>query len=89
MKTMKNTITAILLCITTLTLAQEEVNVTIAGKITNLNSDTLIVKTVWGDNYHTIPLDKDGSFKSTFDIETGYYRLNDLKESTTVYLGKD
>jgi thiol-disulfide isomerase/thioredoxin len=89
MKNMKNTITAILLCITTLTLAQEEVTVTIAGKITNPNSDTLIVKTVWGDNYHTIPLDKDGSFKSTFDIETGYYRLNDLKESITVYFGKD
>ncbi len=53
---MKNTITAILLCITTLTLAQEEVNVTIAGKITNPNSDQLIVKTVWGDNYPTIPI---------------------------------
>ncbi len=57
---MKNTITAILLCITTLTLAQEEVNVTIAGKITNPNSDTLIIEDGWGDLFQLITLDKNG-----------------------------
>jgi thiol-disulfide isomerase/thioredoxin len=86
MKNMKNTLTAILLCITTLTLAQEEVTVTIAGKITNPNSDSAYIMDGWGEIYQIIELDEAHSFKSTFSIEKGYYRFNDGNEATGIFL---
>jgi thiol-disulfide isomerase/thioredoxin len=83
---MKNTITAILLCITTLTMAQKEVTVTIAGKITNPNSDSAYIMDGWGQIYQIIELDEVHSFKNTFTIEKGYYRFNDGNEATGIFL---
>jgi len=68
--------------------AQDNVTVNLSGKITNPNSDTLLIKDGWGEQYHLITLTEDGSFSTEFDIPSGYYRINDLHESTTVYFGK-
>lgn len=86
----KNYLLLSIICLfTLLASAQDNVTVNLSGKITNPNSDTLLIKDGWGEQYHLITLTKDGSFSTEFDIPSGYYRINDLHESTTVYFGKD
>ncbi|UMB52946.1 TlpA family protein disulfide reductase [Lutibacter sp. A64] len=58
--------------------------VTLAGTITNPNSDSLIVaqRTI----LKTIKVSEDGTFSDTLKVKEGNYVLFDGKEQTTVYL---
>ena len=58
--------------------------VTLAGTITNPNSDSLIVaqRTI----LKTIKVNEDGTFSDTLKVKDGNYVLFDGKEQTTVYL---
>jgi len=86
----KNYLLMSIICLfTLLASAQDNVTVKLSGKITNPNSDTLLIKDGWGEQYHLITLKEDGTFSSEFIISSGYYRVNDLSESTTIYLGED
>lgn len=58
--------------------------VTLSGKITDKNSDSLIIST--NEYRKNIKVDEDGTFSDTLKIETGRYRLTDGKKSTTIYL---
>ncbi len=58
--------------------------VTLKGKITNQNSDSLIVRSRTYSK--TIKVSPDGSFSDTLKLETGSYNLFDGSESTTIYL---
>jgi len=58
--------------------------VTFSGKITDKNSDSLIVTS---QKYHKrISVNSDGTFSDTLKIETGKYRLFDGRKRTTIYL---
>ena len=58
--------------------------VTLNGKITNQNSDSLIVRSRTYSK--TINVSPDGTFSDTLKVETGSYNLFDGSESTTIYL---
>ena len=58
--------------------------VTFSGKITNPNSDSLVIQS--RKFKKVIHLKEDGSFKDTLKIEPGMYFLFDGKESTQLYL---
>ncbi len=58
--------------------------VTLSGKITNKNSDSLLVRSRTYSK--TISVEEDGSFKDTLKLETGMYNLFDGEESTMVFL---
>jgi len=58
--------------------------VILKGKITNQNSDSLIVRSRTYSK--TIKVGPDGSFSDTLKVETGSYNLFDGSESTTIYL---
>lgn len=58
--------------------------VTLSGKITEKNSDSLAVVTRGFSK--TIKVNEDGTFKDTLKVETGLYTLYDGKESTSVFL---
>ena len=80
-----------IICLLTIALLTASVKVaaqkncmTLSGKITNKNSDSLMVAS---RNYiKKIKVDKDGVFTDTLNIARGYYNLSDGKESTTVFL---
>ncbi|MGY0392345.1 TlpA family protein disulfide reductase [Bizionia sp. KMM 8389] len=57
---------------------------TLSGKITNKNSDSLVVRT--RDYSKTIAVNEDGSFNDTLKVKTGVYNLYDGSESTSVFL---
>lgn len=57
-----------------------------SGKIENPNSDTLNILNRNREVVKSIVLNKDFTFRDTLDIEEGYYRLNDGKEGTQIYL---
>jgi len=57
---------------------------TLSGKITNKNSDNIIVRT---PSYtKEITVKEDGTFSDTLKIESGVYNFFDGKESTNIYL---
>lgn len=56
----------------------------LSGKITAKNSDSLIIRSRKFSK--KITLNDDGFFADTLKIEKGYYNLYDGKESTTIYL---
>ena len=58
--------------------------VTFSGKITNPNSDSIVLRTP--DYSKTIKVNKDGSFSDTLKVEPGIYNLYDGAESTSVFL---
>ena len=58
--------------------------VTLSGRITNQNSDSLIV--AQRGIIKTIKVDKDGSFLDTLKVESGNYILFDGKEQAALYL---
>ncbi len=58
--------------------------VSISGKITNKNSDSLVLRSRTFSK--TIPVNADGTFKDTLKVETGVYNLFDGNESTNVFL---
>lgn len=87
---MKNLIlTHILVALTLCGLAQDKTTVKLSGKIINPSSDTILIEDGWGEQFHITTLAKDGTFSTEFKIETGYYYLSDLNESTTIYLGEN
>lgn len=59
--------------------------VTLSGKITNQNSDSLVV--INRNSYHkVIKLNADGTFKDTLKVNPGLYLLHDGNESATLFL---
>jgi len=58
--------------------------VTLSGKITNQNSDSLVVRSrIYSKK---IDVNKDGTFSDTLKVETGNYSIFDGGESTSLYL---
>ena len=60
--------------------------VTLSGKITNKNSDSLIIRTSYSPYTKTITVNPDGTFSDTLKVETGIYNLYDGSESTNLFL---
>lgn len=58
--------------------------VTLSGKITNQNSDSLVVRTRGYSK--TIKVNEDGTFSDTLKVEAGMYNIYDGNESTNAYL---
>jgi len=58
--------------------------VTFSGKITNQNSDSLIVRSRTFSK--KIMVNPDGTFSDTLKVETGNYNVYDGTEGTTIYL---
>ncbi len=58
--------------------------VTLSGKITDKNSDSLMVRT--RKYSKTIKVNEDGTFKDTLKVETGLYALYDGNEVTYAFL---
>lgn len=57
---------------------------TLSGKITDKNSDSIIIRT---RNYSkTIEVNEDGSFRDTLKVEPGIFNFFDGKESTYLFL---
>ncbi|WP_248722905.1 TlpA disulfide reductase family protein [Seonamhaeicola sp. ML3] len=61
---------------------------TLSGKITNRNSDSLIIRSYNGFS-KTLKVNQDGSFSDTLKVEPGVYNLFDGKESTFLFLEND
>ena len=57
---------------------------TLSGKITEKNSDSLVVRS--SKFTKKIRLNENGVFSDTLKVEKGYYNLFDGKEQTSVYL---
>ena len=57
---------------------------TISGKITNQNSDSLVIRKQAYSK--TIQVADDGSFKDTLKVEPGVYTLYDGREATSLFL---
>lgn len=58
--------------------------VTLSGKITNKNSDSVVIRT--REYSKTIHVNEDGTFSDTLKIETGIYNFYDGNESTSIFL---
>ena len=58
--------------------------VTFSGKITNKNSDSLVVRA--RDYSKTIQVNNDGTFSDTLKVDAGIYNLFDGAESTSIFL---
>jgi len=59
--------------------------VTFSGKITNKNSDSLIIRSRTFSK--KINVNENGTFSDTLKVEKGAFNLFDGSESTTIYLG--
>ena len=60
--------------------------VSFSGKITNKNSDSLVISNPQLKYSKVIKLDNKGMFKDTLNIKSAFYRLFDGQEATTLYL---
>ncbi|MDY0780825.1 TlpA disulfide reductase family protein [Tenacibaculum sp. IB213877] len=60
--------------------------VTFSGKVTNQNSDSLVVSNPQVGFKKVIKLDETGAFKDTMKVENGFFSVFDGKEYATVYL---
>ncbi|MCF2875535.1 MULTISPECIES: TlpA family protein disulfide reductase [unclassified Tenacibaculum] len=60
--------------------------VTFSGKITNKNSDSILISNPQLKFNRTIKVDDQGIFKDTMNVEDGFYRLFDGKKATALYL---
>lgn len=58
--------------------------VTLSGKITNQNSDSIVVRSRTYSK--TLTVNSDGTFKDTLKVEPGLYNFYDGSESTTLFL---
>ena len=74
-----------LLSVVILSCGEQPVNyATISGKITNQNSDSLVIRK---QSYSkTIQVGEDGTFKDTLNVEPGVYTLYDGTEATSLFL---
>lgn len=59
--------------------------VTFSGKITNKNSDSLLIRSNERPFYKVIKVNEDGSFKDTLSVEPGIYNLFDGGEYTNLF----
>ncbi|WNW01476.1 TlpA family protein disulfide reductase [Tenacibaculum sp. HL-MS23] len=60
--------------------------VTFSGKITNQNSDSIVISNPQLKFSRVIKVNENGAFKDTMNLKDGFYRLFDGQESTTLYL---
>ncbi|WP_275315428.1 TlpA family protein disulfide reductase [Tenacibaculum bernardetii] len=60
--------------------------VTFSGKITNQNSDSIVISNPQLKFSRVIKVNENGAFKDTLNLKDGFYRLFDGQESTTLYL---
>jgi thiol-disulfide isomerase/thioredoxin len=76
----------LLLCAISIVACKQEPKdyVTFSGKITNKNSDSLLLRTRTFSK--TIKVNDDGTFKDTLKVEPGVYNFFDGTESTSVFL---
>ncbi|WP_298365075.1 redoxin family protein [uncultured Lutibacter sp.] len=83
---MKKIIYLVAIAITILSCKEEAPKdyVTFTGTITNMNSDSLIIRSRTFSK--KINVNKDGTFSDTLKINEGTYNLFDGKESTSIYL---
>ena len=58
--------------------------VTLSGKITDQNSDSIVVRS--REYSKTIKVNSDGTFKDTLKVETGVYNFTDGSESSSIFL---
>jgi thiol-disulfide isomerase/thioredoxin len=65
-------------------ISAQDKHMTLSGKITNKNSDSLLVRSRKFSK--KINVNADGFFSDTLKIKKGYYSLFDGKEQTAVYL---
>jgi len=75
------------IAITMVSCKKEQNNfVSFSGKITNKNSDSIIISNPQLKFNRVIKVDENGAFKDTMNLKDGFYRVFDGKESTTLYL---
>ncbi len=60
--------------------------VTFSGKITNKNSDSVVISNPQFKFNRVIKVDENGMFKDTMNLKDGFYRLFDGGEYATLYL---
>ncbi len=60
--------------------------VTFSGKITNKNSDSVVISNPQFKFKRVIKVDENGMFKDTMNVKDGFYRLFDGGEYATLYL---
>ena len=60
--------------------------VTFSGKITNKNSDSIVISNPQLKFNRVIKLDENGMFKDTMNVKKAFYRLFDGTEGTSLYL---
>ncbi|WP_428741397.1 TlpA family protein disulfide reductase [Tenacibaculum sp.] len=60
--------------------------VTFSGKITNKNSDSVVISNPQFQFNRVIKVDENGMFKDTMNVKGGFYRFFDGKEYATLYL---
>jgi thiol-disulfide isomerase/thioredoxin len=60
--------------------------VTFSGKITDKNSDSLVIRSEYSPYTKVIKVNEDGTFTDTLNVETGIYNLFDGSESTDLFL---
>ncbi|CAL2088851.1 cytochrome c biogenesis protein CcmG, thiol:disulfide interchange protein DsbE [Tenacibaculum sp. 190524A05c] len=81
---MKNVIYVFLAALV-LTSCKKNDFVNFSGKITNQNSDSIVVANGQKGYQRVIKLDENGAFKDTLKVDDGFFSLFDGKEYATVY----
>ncbi len=81
---MKNLI-YVFLTVLVLTSCKKNDFVNFSGKVTNQNSDSIVVANNQIGYKRVIKLDENGTFKDTLKVEDGFFSLFDGKEYATVY----
>ena len=78
-------ITGLLICSTLGVIGQTKSPIKFTAKITNRNSDTLVIK--GKDNFkQVIPINKMGTFVASFNAPKGFYMFSDGTEGSNLYL---
>jgi thiol-disulfide isomerase/thioredoxin len=78
-------ITGLLICSTLGVIGQAKSPIKFTAKITNRNSDTLVIK--GKDNFkQVIPINKMGIFVASFNAPKGFYMFSDGTEGSNLYL---
>lgn len=84
---MKKIICAAIICLVAVSCKKERPNfVTFSGKITNKNSDSVVISNPQAGYKKVIKVDENGTFKDTLTISKGFFSLYDGKEYTSLYL---
>lgn len=84
---MKKIVFLVAIAITMVSCKKEQNNfVSFSGKITNKNSDSIVISNPQLKFNRVIKVDENGVFKDTMNLKDGFYRLSDGKEGTTLYL---